>query len=137
MIRGVIEVIAPVKAQPVHCIENGIHIFRIFLSRVGVVKAHMAHAIKVARNAEVEANGFGMPNMQVAIGLGRKTRGHTVAVFGLCQIFSDNIADKVGGRNRGWIGHFGGHGAKVVCNLILYLKRLLCDRGCDREGSDP
>jgi hypothetical protein len=43
-----------------------------FLLGVGVVKAHVADAAVVARQAEVQADALGVAHVQVAVGFGRK-----------------------------------------------------------------
>jgi hypothetical protein len=63
----------PVKTQPLHRVQNAVDVFGVFFFGVGVVKAHVAHATVVARQAKVQANAFGMAHVQVAIGLGWET----------------------------------------------------------------
>ena len=63
----------PVKAQPLHRVDDGVDVFGVFLLGVGVVKAQVAHAAVVTRQAKVDADALGVADVQVAIGLGRKT----------------------------------------------------------------
>ena len=72
IVRGVIEVLAPIKPQPAHIRFDGVDVFLLFLGGIGVVEAQMAAAAKLLRDAEIEANGLGVADMQVAVGLGRK-----------------------------------------------------------------
>ncbi len=74
VIAGVVELLAPVKAQPLHGIDDGIDVLLIFLFRVGVVEAQVAGASVVACQSKVQANALGMADMQVAVGFGRKAR---------------------------------------------------------------
>lgn len=62
----------PVVAEPAHRVEDRIHILLVFLHRVGVVKAHVAAAPVVARQSEVEADRFRVPDMQITVGFGRE-----------------------------------------------------------------
>jgi hypothetical protein len=72
VVRGVVEVLVPVPAQPPHRIDDGIDVLLLFLLRVGVVEAQVAGAAVVARQAEVQADRLGVAEMQVAVGLGRE-----------------------------------------------------------------
>ena len=44
----------------------------LFLGRVGVVEAQVALAAELVGEAEVQADGLGVADVQVAVGLGRK-----------------------------------------------------------------
>ena len=68
----------PIEAQPLHSVQNRVDVFGIFFFWVGVVKAHVADTPIVARQAKIQANAFGMPNVQIAVGL----RGEPCANFG-------------------------------------------------------
>ena len=76
VVAGVVEVAVavrlPAEAQPLHRVEDGVDVFLLFLLRVGVVEAHVAHALVVARQAEVQADALGVAHVQVAVGLGRE-----------------------------------------------------------------
>ena len=63
----------PIESQPFHGIQNRVDVFGIFFFRIGVVKAHVTHAPIIARQTKVQANTFGVANVQIAIGLGGKT----------------------------------------------------------------
>ena len=74
VITGVIQMITPAKAQPFHRIQNTVGILNIFLNRIGVIQTHIAasaarQCVVVSRQAKVQANTFGMTDMQVAIWL--------------------------------------------------------------------
>ena len=72
IIRGVIEVLAPVEAEPAHVALDGVDIFLLFLGRIGVVEAQMAPAAEFLGNAEIQADRFGVADMQIAVRLRRK-----------------------------------------------------------------
>ena len=63
-----------------HHLDNGVDILLLFTLRVGVVKAQVAHTAVVRRQAEVQADAFGMADMQVAVGLGREARADACGV---------------------------------------------------------
>ena len=95
----------PVKAQPLHAVDNGVDIFLIFFGRIRIVKAQMTAAAIVARQTKIEANRFGMADVQIAVGLGRETRDHggqslavmvgAASVFAAMRIGIDNAAQEV------------------------------------------
>ena len=64
--------LGPVKTQPLHRVDDAIDVFGVFFFRVGVVKAQVADAAIVARQPKVNANALGVPDVQIAVGLGRK-----------------------------------------------------------------
>ena len=64
----------PAEAQPAHRIEDRVDVLLVFLDRVGVIKAHVAAPGVVDRQPEVQADRLGMPDMQIAVGFGRKPR---------------------------------------------------------------
>lgn len=86
--------LAPVKAQPAHVLLDGIHVFGGFLAWIGVVKAEMTDAVILLGNAEVQADGLGMADVEEAVGL-RRESGDDVAVFAGFEIFGDDLADEV------------------------------------------
>ena len=60
IIRGVIEMFAPVEAEPAHIALDGVDIFLFFLGRIGVVEAQVAAAAEFLRDAEIEADRLGV-----------------------------------------------------------------------------
>ncbi len=49
-----------------------IHVFHIFFDRVGVIEAQVALAAKCFGRAEIDADGFGVADMQVTVRFGGK-----------------------------------------------------------------
>jgi hypothetical protein len=76
-------VVGPASDEPVHVFDNGIHILNLLLGRVGVVHAEVAYPAEFAGNAEVQADAFGVADVEVAVRLGREARMDTrVLPFG-------------------------------------------------------
>ena len=71
-----IDLALPTKTQPLHCIQNRVHILGVFFFWIGVIKAHVTHAVLVLCKTKIDANAFGMTNVQVAVGLRRKARAN-------------------------------------------------------------
>ena len=67
--------IAPVEAEPVDVFFDRVDVFGVLLCRVCVVETQMASTFLLLGDAEIQADRFGVPDMKIAIRLGRKT-GH-------------------------------------------------------------
>ena len=78
VIGGEVKVFAPVEAEPAHVFLDRLDEFVLLLGRVGVVEAHVAAPAELLRHAEVEADRLGVPDMEVAVGLGREARDRLV-----------------------------------------------------------
>ncbi|VTR69198.1 conserved hypothetical protein [Desulfosarcina cetonica] len=98
IIRCIVKPRIPVKAQPVDILHDGVHIFHVFLGGVGVVEAQVASPMIGLGHAEVQADRFGMADVQVSVGFGRKSGGHPSVVFMGFQIRFDNGLDKMASR---------------------------------------
>ena len=126
-VRGAIRF--PAKAQPLHRFQNAVDEFKLFFLGVGVVKAQVAHAAIVARQAKVQADAFGVADVQVAVGLGRKAgadfggvalalgmvsgiaRAAAPAAAGVgagSQVVLDDLAQEVAGLGCVLVGRAGG-----------------------------
>ena len=74
VVRGEIQVRAPVETQPPHRVDDRIDVLLFFARRIGVVEAQMAGATELPRQAEVQADRLGVPDVQEPVGFRRKTR---------------------------------------------------------------
>jgi hypothetical protein len=63
---------------------------------IGVVKAQIAFAAKLLGDAEVEADGFGVADVQIAVWFGREAGVNTAVMLAAVHIFPDHGADEVG-----------------------------------------
>ena len=72
----------------------------LFGHRVRVVEAQVAGAAEVAGDAEVQADRLRVADVQVAVRLGRKPRGHAAAVLAAGVVGGDDLADEV--QPLGW-----------------------------------
>ncbi len=79
IVRRVVLAILPVEAQPPHVVLDRVDVLDVFLDRIGVVEAEIAASAELLGDAEVETDRLGVPDVQVAVGLGRKARDHTAA----------------------------------------------------------
>ena len=74
IIRGVKLPIIPIETEPANIFLDRVDVFDIFLRRIGVVESKIANAVIELRKPEVQADRFRMPDMKIAVRLGRKAR---------------------------------------------------------------
>ena len=96
IIGGVEEPVVPIAAQPADVFDDGVDVLGFFLGRIGVVEAQIAFAAELRGESEIQVDGFGMADVQIAVRLRRKARVHAAAVFVGLQIVEDDVADEVG-----------------------------------------
>ena len=108
VVRRVEEVLAPVEAEPAHVRLDGVDVRLLLPFRIGVVETEVAAAAELARDAEIEADRLRMPDVQVAVGLGRKARDDR-GLPTVAQVGGHDVADEVGALwvGRGLEGHVG------------------------------
>ena len=94
----------PVKAQPADIFFLRIDVFHIFFDRVGVIEAQVGLAAKSLGGLKIDADGFGMTDVQVAVGFGGEAGVHMVKATG-AQVFGDCFEDEVGGGGGGFVRH--------------------------------
>ena len=69
VVGGEVEVVAPVPAEPSDVLEDAVDELLFLPGGVGVVEAHVAAAAVLVGEAEVEAHGLGVADVEVAVGL--------------------------------------------------------------------
>ena len=73
--------VAPIAAQPACVFDNGIDVLGLFFGWVRVVEPQVALAAELLRQPEIQSDRFGMPDVQIAVRLGRKARMNAALVF--------------------------------------------------------
>ncbi len=95
VVRGTAQVLAPIETEPAHVFLNGLLVLSAFPQGVGVVEAQVAEPAGVlAGDAEIEANGFCVTDVQITVGLRWKTRHHPRGSPRL-QIIRDDLTDEI------------------------------------------
>ena len=113
VVAGVVEVGAPVEAEPADVLLDAFDVFEVFFGGVGVVEAEVAAGAGVEGGvflgeAEVEADGFGVADVEVAVGFWGEA-GDDGGVFAGAEVVLDDFADEIEGFGGGW-GGGKGHG---------------------------
>ena len=94
IVGGEVEVFAPVEPQPPDIALDGFDELQLFLDRVGIVEPEVTASAEFLGDAEVETDGLGVADVEIAVGLGRKPRHHA-PVAALSQIRAYDIADEI------------------------------------------
>jgi hypothetical protein len=78
IIRGIVQAVIPVESHPADIIHDGVHVLHLLFGGVGVVEAQVAGAVVGLGDPEVQADGFGVADVQVAVGFRGKPGGQGV-----------------------------------------------------------
>jgi hypothetical protein len=105
IVGGIIEPVAPIKPKPSDILHDGIYIFNVLLARIGVIKSQIADAPVFRRQAEIEADGLGVSDMEITVGLRGKPRMDAAVVFVGLHILGHDTPNKILGRGRILYGH--------------------------------
>ena len=120
--------LVPLKAQPFYIFFYRFDVLGLFFRRIRIVEKEIAHTAVFFRGAEVKAQRFCVPDVQIAVGLGRETGMHyRIHAFG--KFFVNNIFDKVirfhNDSLRDLIEYILAHKAKFYNNFTrLYIIKL-------------
>ena len=90
---------APVEAQPADIFLDGLDIFHVFGSGIGVIVTEVALSAKFAGQAEIQADGLGVTDVQVTVGFGRKTGDDLALALSGGPVGVDDLPDKMAGRS--------------------------------------
>ena len=96
VIRGIIFAVTPIKPQPMDIFFDGIDIFHVFFYRIGVIVAQVGQPAIIFSHAEVNAESFGMTNMQIAVGFRWKAGMHPPAKPASAIVFINNFTNEIG-----------------------------------------
>ncbi len=94
IVGGVIEVLAPIEAQPAHVALDGVDVFLLLLGRVGVVETQVAAPAELLGDAEIQADRLGVADVEIAVRLGREPGHHRGVLFGV-EVRLNDVADEI------------------------------------------
>src|SRR5262245_41715967 len=100
VVGGMVEMLAPIETEPAHITLDRVDVFLFLLGRVGVVETQMAATAELFGDAKVETDRFGVTDMQIAVGLGRKA-GHHRALPARILVGPDDVANEILSRLAG------------------------------------
>ena len=85
----------PLEAQPLDVLADGVHIFGVLLHGVRVVEAQVGLPAIFLSNTEVQTDGLGVADMQIAVRLWRESRLYSAIVFPVLNVFFDNLLNEI------------------------------------------
>jgi hypothetical protein len=94
VVGGVVEMLAPVTAEPAHVLLDRFDVFELLLDRVGVVETEVTAAAELLGDAKAEEDRLGVTDVEIAVRL-RGEAGHDPGVLAARQILADDLADEV------------------------------------------
>ena len=94
IIRREIQAVFPVRSQPSDVLHDGIHKLYLFLGGVCVVKPHIERAVVLPGQPVIQQYGFGMSDMQVAVGF-RREPGTYMIVHSFRKVFINLLLYKI------------------------------------------
>ena len=97
IIRGVEFPVLPVEPEPPDVFLDGGHVRSLFPAGIGVIEPQVAQTAEFGGNPEIEADGLGMAEMQVAVGLGGEAGVNPSPVLARPDVFLYDVADKIRG----------------------------------------
>ena len=80
---GCIIFISPLESEPLDIFLDGFHIFHVFFGRVGVVETQVTYSTIACGYPKIQANGLGMTDVEITVGLRRETGLDFSSVFTL------------------------------------------------------
>ena len=91
VVGAVEKAVAPVKAQPMDILLDGVHVLGVLLGGVGVIHAEVAETAELLGGAEVDAQGLAVSDVQIAVGFRRKpgVDGLSLELTTLCDVLVD------------------------------------------------
>jgi hypothetical protein len=98
VIGRVIQVLAPVEAEPLDIALDLVDVLLRFLDGVGIVEPEIAPSAELVRDAEVDADRLGVADVQTAVRLGRKSRHDRAARFARHHVLGDDLSDEIARR---------------------------------------
>src|SRR4051794_23953665 len=101
----------PIEAEPAQIGFYGVDIFLLLLDRIGVVEPQMTAPAEHTGDAEIEADRFGVADMEIAVGF-RREAGHHRFGAAAVEVGLDDVADEIAHR-------FGGFATCTTCAIEL------------------
>ncbi len=119
IVAGMMEVRAPIEGEPAHVAHDGVDIGLLLLGRIGVVEAQMAAAAEFLGDAEIEADRFGVADMEKPVRLRREARDDRGMALSR-DVGRDDVADEI---PAGFDRRLARHGAPSLQRAVARRRR--------------
>ena len=93
IVRGIVQSVFPVEAEPLDVLDDGLNVFSVFFDRVGIVESQIVFTAIILGDAKIETECFGMANVQVTVRLRRKASVYPTLVLPLAR--SSSIISRI------------------------------------------
>ncbi|OQA32217.1 MAG: hypothetical protein BWY57_02122 [Betaproteobacteria bacterium ADurb.Bin341] len=90
-----IKPVTPVKSEPADILLDVLGIFIGLLGRIRIVHTQMTPTAELLRHAEIDADRLGVSDVDIAVGLRRKTRHHVSACPPSRDILGNPLLEKM------------------------------------------
>ncbi len=87
-------------AEPPEVGDDAVDVTRVLGVGIGVVETQVADAAELLGDAEVDGDRLGVPDVEVAVRLGREAGLHTTTEGAAFVVDDDQLANEVGGRRE-------------------------------------
>ena len=94
VVRSIVD-IAPVEAEPLDILTDSIDVLDVFLRGIRIVEAEVTHPTIVLCDTEVHADGLGVPDVEIAVGLWWETRLDASIILPGTKVALDDLLDEV------------------------------------------
>ena len=94
-IVGGIEDLSPFETEPADVALDGLYVFGVLFSRVGIVETQVTNAVVFLSDTEIHADCLDVADMQVSVRLRRETRLNTSAIYSLSEVFFYDLLNKI------------------------------------------
>ena len=91
-----VQMLAPVEAQPAHVPLDGVDVFLLLLHGIGIVEAKVAAAAVLDGKSEIQADRLGVAEMQIAVRLRWKARDDALNLAA-GEVGLDHVANEIPG----------------------------------------
>ncbi len=95
VIGGVADMIPPVEIEPADVFDDGLHVLGLLLDRIGVIEAQVTGTPIFLRKSKIQADRFGVADMQIAVGLGREACLNAAIPLSTLHIIMDDLLNEV------------------------------------------
>ncbi len=120
VIGGITLFASPLEAKPLYVALDRVDVLLVLLGRVGVIETQVALTTELLRQAKVQANRLGVPDVQITVGLRGET-GDDLGMLAGVQVSLDDRTEKVASGGSLGLAH-GVLNDQRVCGLERFTK---------------
>ena len=85
---------SPLKSEPLDVVEDVLYILGVLFRGVGIIETKVADAAELLCGPEVHADGFGVTDVEVSVGLRGETGLYASVVLAFLEVFGNELFDE-------------------------------------------